>query len=238
MAGRLNFTMEAAVRATARLFTTCSARPTIRGMPNRKDLFPSSIPWMGCSLWNRTWKKLSTIFANGWKKCLWMGWMLAKAATWVDGYCTVWHFGEARGRVNLILTLSKCRHMGSDWWSDLQQGHRLPREGLRFDGTLAVSEKGIDYFCVVGQIPILDYLFDKNPVYRIGPPSFGTVTNISIKHLIDRCQGNDKQHHYLSSLTSSTNLLKRRNYVPTLSMPLKLLHILWTTWSPVRKLWP
>ena len=69
-------------------------------------------------------------------------------------------------------------------------------KGYDFDGTLAISEKAVDYFCLVGQIPILDYFFDKNPIYRIGPPSFGTVTNMSIKHLIDRYQGNDRQSHH------------------------------------------
>lgn len=41
----------------------------------------------------------------------------------------------------------------------------------------------------MGQIPILDYYFDKNPVYRVGPPGFGTVVDISVKHLIQRATG-------------------------------------------------
>lgn len=53
----------------------------------------------------------------------------------------------------------------------------------------------MDYFCVVGAIPILDYFFDKNPIYRIGPPGYGTVTSIGIQHLIDRYQGKDKDTH-------------------------------------------
>ncbi|KAJ5901461.1 hypothetical protein N7495_001989 [Penicillium taxi] len=44
---------------------------------------------------------------------------------------------------------------------------------------------------MVGQIPILDHLMDKNPIYRIGPPAFGSITNISIQHLVDRLQGKD-----------------------------------------------
>jgi cytochrome P450 len=71
-------------------------------------------------------------------------------------------------------------------------------KGYNFDGTLAASEKARDYFCIIGQVPILDYFFDKNPIYRIGPPPFGTITNISINHLIDRYQGNDKQYHHPS----------------------------------------
>jgi cytochrome P450 len=53
----------------------------------------------------------------------------------------------------------------------------------------------MDYFSIVGQMPILDHLLDKNPVYRIGPPSFGTITNISIRHLVDRLQGKDAGRH-------------------------------------------
>jgi cytochrome P450 len=71
-------------------------------------------------------------------------------------------------------------------------------KGYDFGGTLAASEKAINHFCIVGQIPVLDYFFDKNPIYRIDPPSFGTITNISIKQLIDRYQGNDKQYRHPS----------------------------------------
>lgn len=53
----------------------------------------------------------------------------------------------------------------------------------------------MDYFSLVGQMPILDHLLDKNPVYRIGPPSLGTVANISIQHLIDRLQNKDADYH-------------------------------------------
>jgi len=56
----------------------------------------------------------------------------------------------------------------------------------------------MDYFSFVGQMPILDHLLDKNPIYRLGPPSFGTITNISIQHLVDRLQGNDAAIHDLS----------------------------------------
>ncbi|KAK5659587.1 hypothetical protein OQA88_789 [Cercophora sp. LCS_1] len=68
-------------------------------------------------------------------------------------------------------------------------------KGYDFDGTLRSAEKALDYFSWVGCIPSLDYWFDKNPVYRIGPPGFGVVTGISIQHLMDRYQGNDKDYH-------------------------------------------
>lgn len=53
----------------------------------------------------------------------------------------------------------------------------------------------MDYFTMVGQMPILDHLLDKNPICHLGPPSFGTITNISVQHLIDRLQGNDSAYH-------------------------------------------
>ncbi|ROV94565.1 hypothetical protein VMCG_08146 [Cytospora schulzeri] len=68
-------------------------------------------------------------------------------------------------------------------------------EGHDFDGTLKISESALDYFAVVGMIPALDHWFDKNPVMHIGPPGFNTVTGISLKHLVDRYQGGDKDYH-------------------------------------------
>ncbi|KAK3934267.1 Pisatin demethylase [Diplogelasinospora grovesii] len=67
--------------------------------------------------------------------------------------------------------------------------------GCDFDGTLKNAEKALDYFSWVGCIPILDHFFDKNPIYRIGPPGFSGITGVSVKHLIDRYQGNDKHYH-------------------------------------------
>ncbi|KAE8356319.1 cytochrome P450 [Aspergillus coremiiformis] len=68
-------------------------------------------------------------------------------------------------------------------------------KGYDFDGTIAISDKAMDYFSFVGQLPILDYLLDKNPIHRIGPPGFGKITNISIQHLQDRRQGQDTRYH-------------------------------------------
>ncbi|QGA17376.1 hypothetical protein EYB26_005047 [Talaromyces marneffei] len=67
--------------------------------------------------------------------------------------------------------------------------------GYDFDNTIAISDKAMEYFSLVGQYPILGRLLDKNPVYRIGPPGFGNITNICVQHLIDRLQGNDAAHH-------------------------------------------
>ncbi|KAF7589518.1 hypothetical protein BBP40_004183 [Aspergillus hancockii] len=68
-------------------------------------------------------------------------------------------------------------------------------KGYDFDNTIAIASKAMDYFALVGQLPILDHLLDKNPVCRIGPPGFGTITNISVQHLMDRLQGKDTSYH-------------------------------------------
>ncbi|KAM7187535.1 Cytochrome P450 [Rhypophila sp. PSN 637] len=66
--------------------------------------------------------------------------------------------------------------------------------GCDFDSTLQNAEKALDYFAWVGCIPFLDHVFDKNPIYRLGPPGFGGITNISIR-LVARYQGLDKEYH-------------------------------------------
>lgn len=63
--------------------------------------------------------------------------------------------------------------------------------GRDHDHSIATSEKMLDYFAAVGQIPFLDFLLDKNPVLRIGPPSLGNVTRIAFEHMIARLQGKD-----------------------------------------------
>lgn len=67
--------------------------------------------------------------------------------------------------------------------------------GQDFDGTLANADMAIDYFSLVGMIPALDHWLDKNPIMHIGPPGFNTITSISLKHLVDRYQGNDSHYH-------------------------------------------
>ncbi|KAI1056935.1 hypothetical protein LB507_002367 [Fusarium sp. FIESC RH6] len=67
--------------------------------------------------------------------------------------------------------------------------------GYDFDSTLHNADKALDYFSVVGTMPFLDRILDKNPICHIGPPGFNTITGISVKHLVDRYQGNDKDYH-------------------------------------------
>ncbi|TRX90036.1 hypothetical protein FHL15_009137 [Xylaria flabelliformis] len=61
--------------------------------------------------------------------------------------------------------------------------------GRDFDGTIGISDRALDYFAAVGQMPFLDYLLDKNPIVRIGPPNLGNITRIAAEHLANRLQG-------------------------------------------------
>lgn len=49
-------------------------------------------------------------------------------------------------------------------------------ESGKDNGLIHTSTKGLDYFAPVSQLPILDMLLDKNPIKRIGPPSFMWAT--------------------------------------------------------------
>lgn len=63
--------------------------------------------------------------------------------------------------------------------------------GCDFDGTLSASEKASAYLVTVGMYPVLDKFLDKNPVYRVGPPTFTDVANLAVKLLTARATGQD-----------------------------------------------
>ena len=63
--------------------------------------------------------------------------------------------------------------------------------------TLRTAEKTLDYFILVSQLPVLDYLFAKNPVRRVGPPAFAIAT-ASVQWMMDRYAGRDSQWHDLA----------------------------------------
>lgn len=71
-------------------------------------------------------------------------------------------------------------------------------------------------FAAVGQMPFLDFLLDKNPVMRIGPPNLANITRISLEHLIARLQGKDENfdpevpdflQHFIESKTTNPDLV-------------------------------
>lgn len=63
--------------------------------------------------------------------------------------------------------------------------------GYDFDGTLDASGKASAYLVTIGMYPPLDNFFDKNPVYRIGPPTYTNVANLAVKLLTERLTGQD-----------------------------------------------
>jgi len=62
-------------------------------------------------------------------------------------------------------------------------------QGRDVGGFLATSQQGLDYFSVICQMPLLDYLFDKNPIKRVGAPTFSWAVDFSIQALVERYQG-------------------------------------------------
>ena len=88
-----------------------------------------------------------------------------------------------------------------------------------FDGTIEIADKVTDYFAMVGQLPILDYICDKNsivPKLGVGPPNLGNVTRISVEHLIARLQGKDTKfnekhpdflHHFIEAKKTNPDLV-------------------------------
>lgn len=62
-----------------------------------------------------------------------------------------------------------------------------------FDGTIHIADQVTDYFAMVGQMPFLDFLLDKNPIKRIGPPNLSNVTRISVEQMIQRLQGKSEK---------------------------------------------
>ncbi|KAE8356015.1 cytochrome P450 [Aspergillus coremiiformis] len=87
----------------------------------------------------------------------------------------------------------------------------LEAGGDRF-GILDVSSKSLDYFASVCQIPRLDLFLDKNPVYRLGPPSFGWAVHFSAKQYHKRLTGEKAlQNHYVDFLD---RFIKAKSVMP------------------------
>lgn len=66
--------------------------------------------------------------------------------------------------------------------------------GSDFDGTLAIADKSIDYLGLCGQMPWMDYVLDKNPIYPLGPPNISNVTGIAIQNMVARLKGEDPNY--------------------------------------------
>ncbi|CVL08128.1 related to pisatin demethylase / cytochrome P450 monooxygenase [Fusarium mangiferae] len=89
-------------------------------------------------------------------------------------------------------------------------------KGYDYDSTISIADKALDYFAAVGQMPFLDFLLDKNPVMRIGPPNLANITRISREHLTARLQGKDENfdpdvpdflQHFIESKNTNPDLV-------------------------------
>ncbi|KAK0637133.1 cytochrome P450 [Bombardia bombarda] len=65
------------------------------------------------------------------------------------------------------------------------------KNGCDFDHLLESSEKVIDYFQRIGQLPWLDFWLDKNPIMKIGPPNLDNTARIAVDFMTRRMQGTD-----------------------------------------------
>ncbi|KAL3426837.1 benzoate 4-monooxygenase cytochrome p450 [Phlyctema vagabunda] len=64
--------------------------------------------------------------------------------------------------------------------------------GQDVNDMIRTAEMALDYFATIGQMPWLDKFLDKNPIMRIGPPSFGAAASFCASQVIDRLSGTDK----------------------------------------------
>ncbi|KAK4169662.1 Pisatin demethylase [Cladorrhinum sp. PSN259] len=67
--------------------------------------------------------------------------------------------------------------------------------GRDHDRTIAKATKSVDYFAMMSQMPWLDYLLDKNPIVRLGPPYMENGLRIATEALTARLQGKDDGHY-------------------------------------------
>lgn len=90
-------------------------------------------------------------------------------------------------------------------------------KGYDFDGTLTNADRSSDYFALVGTMPWLDHVLDKNPVYRIGPPNLNTVVGIAIQRMTERFQGADGEHHDPETPDFLDKFIEAKNANPEVS---------------------
>lgn len=88
-------------------------------------------------------------------------------------------------------------------------------KGCDFDGTLAIADKATDYFSLVGCMPFLDYVLEKNPLIRpFISPRFARITGVSLGHLMDRYAGKDGGHHDASKPDYLDHFLEAKKLYP------------------------
>ncbi|KAJ5657790.1 cytochrome P450 [Penicillium longicatenatum] len=111
--------------------------------------------------------------------------------------------------INLLLEKLRARFVGTgkpcemtDWinffaWDAMSQATFSQDLGILNAGSddrgfVGRSNKTLDYFASICQIPLLDMIFDKNPIMRIGPPTFVWANIFSVEQLQKRYQQGTK----------------------------------------------
>lgn len=83
--------------------------------------------------------------------------------------------------------------------------------GRDHSGFLNASEKGIDYFGVITQVPQLDKLLAKNPIRPIGPSTFAVAAEFSAQQCMARQQGTDGKDKEQRDMLDGFIELKNKN---------------------------
>ncbi|OQE45044.1 hypothetical protein PENCOP_c002G01393 [Penicillium coprophilum] len=76
--------------------------------------------------------------------------------------------------------------------------------GSDYMGFLGKSVQSIGYFASISQIPLLDHLLAKNPIVRVGPPTFVWANDFSLEQLKKRYEeGDHESSDFLSKFISA-----------------------------------
>ncbi|KAJ5805743.1 cytochrome P450 [Penicillium pulvis] len=81
--------------------------------------------------------------------------------------------------------------------------------GSDYRGFVGRSNKTLDYFASICQIPLLDMLFDKNPIMRIGPPTFVWANIFSVEQLQKRYQQGTESTKSIDFLSKFLEIKKK-----------------------------
>ncbi|KAK4454886.1 benzoate 4-monooxygenase [Podospora aff. communis PSN243] len=73
------------------------------------------------------------------------------------------------------------------------RGFGYLEHGSDFDKSIALSATINSYFQTVGQMPWLDWWLDKNPIVRIGPPTFTSLMKVAVDGYTARLTGADRE---------------------------------------------
>ncbi|KAE8381755.1 cytochrome P450 [Aspergillus bertholletiae] len=76
-------------------------------------------------------------------------------------------------------------------------------------GFLSRSNQSLDYFASICQMPVLDLLLEKNPIVRLGPPTFVWANIFSLEQLQNRLNGGSPPSGHTDFLDKFLELKKK-----------------------------